>query len=547
MAFRWTKQDVFLWMICILFFCGTLVLTARADVFVSPDETANAFFAKHFSQTGNMAVADPLHIGLGGSVHPRSILVRADQLIPGSFLGLPMYYGAVLFFFGSWALPFLTPLIFLCAVFAWRRLCEQWFSKEVAFLSALLLLTHPAFWYYASRGLMHNVLFVSLLIFSVFFLCVQPLSHHLAECTHRLGKMRSFQKYADDVLFGLCAGAALTVRTSELFWVIPLFLFLHIVFSKKHFFLSTMFVVMGWGLAWAPLLWLQYNTFGKPFLTAYTLLSPSTSISTGMAVSVNVVHRLYRLMFPFGIHLQTAWMHFRDYGLLLFWWLTPLMIIGCVVMFLQKQTSRVHRWYLGICLVIGLWLAIWYGSWIIHDNPDPNQITIANSYVRYWLPVFVLALPFVASSIYWLVGFIKKPLWKYVAFVILVGGVVMLNIRVVFFSGPDALVSVNHVLQSSRIIRADVFARIPQDGLIITERSDKLFFPERSVLLNLRSPQTQSLLPTLFERNTSLFYYGITLDPKEQTLLNTSFAVHGKKLERIKTYNAESLYQFIPL
>jgi hypothetical protein len=43
-------------------------------------------------------------------------------------------------------------------------------------------------------------------------------------------------------------------------------------------------------------------------------------------------------------------------------------------------------------------MAVVYGSWSMADNPDPKAITIGNSHVRYWLPLFTASSVLVALA-----------------------------------------------------------------------------------------------------------------------------------------------------
>ncbi len=191
------------WIIFIIvatfFLVGTFIVSVAGagDVFVSPDETANAFFSRNFSQTGLFSVSDPLNGEFADALHPRSIVVRSAILMPGSFLGLPFFYGVLSYIFGDWILLLLTPLLAIFTALALRRVFAVFFSQKVSDISSILFLIHPAVWYYSARGLMHNVLFVCLLIFGAYFFFCRPLFHHLKRCENRLGRLRPFQKTID--------------------------------------------------------------------------------------------------------------------------------------------------------------------------------------------------------------------------------------------------------------------------------------------------------------------------------------------------------------
>src|SRR3989344_625178 len=94
--------------VVMIFFLSSLILVKEGPIFISPDESANAFFIKQFAQTGNMFFYEPLNLSVGDVLHPRSIISINGRLVPGGFLGLPLLYGGLSMFFGLWLAPFLT-------------------------------------------------------------------------------------------------------------------------------------------------------------------------------------------------------------------------------------------------------------------------------------------------------------------------------------------------------------------------------------------------------------------------------------------------------
>jgi len=80
------------------------------------------------------------------------------------------------------------------------------------------------------------------------------------------------------------------------------------------------------------------------------------------------------------------------------------------------------------------------------------------------------------------------------------------------------------------------------DDVIITERSDKVFFPDREVALNLRDQSTLDALPQLV-RWGAIYYYGIKISEAEQPTINKELASRGFQLGRVKQFGNEMLYQ----
>ena len=529
-----------------VFFIGTLILTQHRDIFISPDETAGAFFTNAFSQTGSFRVTDSLNQTFSGMLHPRSVVTDGGAYLPGSFLGLSFLYSFFLFFFGGWILTFITPVIAILAVFAWKKILEQWFSKRVAFVSAILLLFHPAFWYYSARGLMPNVLFVSLLIFGTYFLVNRPLVFHLKRCENRIGPLKHFQKDLDYVVAGLCFGSALFVRLAELYWVFPLVIFLVYAYRKQ----MQLRCVATFGVAFAiplvTMLVLNTQTYGNPFVMGYTFISQQAH-TIAATVTEESTHDRLSWIFPFGFHPRAIAKHVLFYLGLLFPWLTILSLAGLPIVLSVRTLPltkgvRAKRIFVLLTILLALWLGIWYGSWSLTDNPDPTQITIANSYVRYWLPLFILSTPFMASALVWVSNKLRPKIGKGIVLIVCVLCVIGANFYATFYRGQDGLIRVEQTVHESIQIRAHVFDLTPADSVIIVDRADKLFFPYRHVLYPLRSEKTYALMPQILN-STSLYYYGVTLPQTDLDYLNQKKLIEtGLHITLVQTFGIESLY-----
>ena len=74
-------------------FFGTISILAwkMPLVYNSPDENANATFAESVRTQNALLVVEPLGAELRGLLHPRSVVAVGTALVPGSFLGLPLF------------------------------------------------------------------------------------------------------------------------------------------------------------------------------------------------------------------------------------------------------------------------------------------------------------------------------------------------------------------------------------------------------------------------------------------------------------------------
>lgn len=507
-----------------IYLIGSLALMNTARLYVSPDETANAFFAREFSESLSLRVEQDYVSELSDRIHPRSALSIANSLVPGSFLGLPVLYGLIVAVVGSWSLWILTPLITIATALCLKKIISKYVSSLIGEVTAILFLLHPAIWYYSARGLMHNVLFVDILVFAAGMWILRPFKRH---------------QIIGDTLAGLFLGLAIFVRASEFAWVAVALLVAACVWWRSLSIrrLRASFLGLLFGLA--ILFGMNTLTYGHPFASGYTIaVAPSSELQTFDAIDTVEI-------LPFGLHPRDALRHFGAYGVSMFWWLSALASLGFFVMLAARKHKREIRGALLIATLASIWLALMYGSWEIHDNPDPSQITMANSYVRYWLPMYLFSTPLVAAAIIWISERGRSVSARAFIILILILAIVCFNLNAVFFQGQDGLLRMKRELSQGELIQSSVLARTAVDSLIIVDRADKLFFPHRRVLYPLRDDATYAAMPKLVSQ-APLYYYGITLPATDFDYLNQSrLKSMGLRIELLEQFEEEALYRIV--
>jgi len=531
--------------VIVVVFLGSLTLAVRQGLYISPDETANAFFSEQFSKTGQLSYFDPLNFELGNILVPRSMASMDGLLVPGSFIGLPILYGSLGTIFSLGFIPFITPIIAALAVLAWFGFSRRLMSDKLALFSSILLAIHPAWWYYSARSMMHNVLFTSLLIFSAYFILVRPWHKKVT--------------WLNPALTGLFIGLAIFVRTSEIIWLALAILL--IGFLARQYLSKRKLLIMAIGLliGLAPIPIFNAATYGSSISTGYTIengveevvfdgASPAVlQIDQNAPQIWSRVQEIVKPIFPFGLHPRNILRHISWYGLGLFWWMSVLAIIGVALFYHDKEKGadkrKIFFWTFAL---VSIWLGLMYGSWVIHDNPDPSKVTIGTSYLRYWLPVFVMMTPFAAYAIDWLSHRARTGLARKLVVLILLLLPFGLSIHAVYFASNDSLLTIRENLNQSLTIKEKILDLTPQDSIIITDRADKIFFPERSIRQPLRSELTYQSMPAMLEK-AELYYYGITFPQSDLDYLNeTKLYDLGLKIKWIETFKAESLYEILP-
>ncbi|MBI4133781.1 hypothetical protein HY478_04145 [Candidatus Uhrbacteria bacterium] len=565
----------------VLFFAyAYLAVRAPQGVWNSPDEMANAYFTARFAEESVLHTLEPLEGVARGTLHPRSIAVVEEFLVPGGFHGLAVIYGLIAKVTGFGFLDFVTPLVAVLAVCAWRRLIEHLFGDRAGTIAAAVLAVTPAWWYWTNRGLYHNVLFVALLIFAAYFFVVRPLRAHLFQAENLLAiKLRRLTPLFDPFVAGLALGAAWWVRTAEITWTALGAVLLLICARRAHRWRELFAFVVAVGIAFAPALVLNDALYGSPLRTGYApteVIASAVSLRGGGAdetISAEIAtapsaprddrnnssairdvtntlqatsYKLQATLFPFGFHPRTALNHFIDYGVRLHWGMTIMLaaaLLWCGYEFLRGRSSREHTVLVILFGAVTAWLVSVYGSWVVRDNPDPGAITIGISYSRYWLPAFVLGSGVIGvASAHW-----TERLRTRVRGVLLAAGLILFAVfsfYIVFLTTGDGLFAVNKTLHGYARVRADVLARTAEESVIVVDRGDKIFFPDRRVITPLRDERTYEVLRALSVR-VPLYYYGITMTDEDLKFHNeVKLLPLGVSLELVSTYDGESLYRF---
>lgn len=434
--------------------------------FSSPDETANHFFTRQFIETGQFKLAEPLNMTYENILHPRSFGINGEYLIPGSFLGLPLFYGMMGKLFGEGIIYFLGPLIISFSVFFFFLFLQNIFSKRIAFWSSLLLFFQPIFVFYAMRPFWHNGLFVSLVIYAAYFLF------------KLLKEGRGYQYF----LFGFAFCLALAVRTSEIIWLLLTVVavlglnYKKVKWRKLFFLLAGVLVIIG------PLFYYQGLTFGNSLATAYT--RDIFSAASG-GREIDIFTRLVGKILPFGFQPMLFFKTFFDYSFkLLFPWFT-LAFFALVIIFRKYYYQNENRkifiyslWFIGL----SIWLMIYYGSFEFYEYLDKSAILFGISYARYWLPLYVFCLPLTVLFL----KYISSKIWvnreKFLFGLLFTAIIIISFFQIILDPYYGLKVVKQEFLAQAQDKLNFVLKNTPENAIIIAGANDKLYWPDRRVV-----------------------------------------------------------------
>ena len=339
-------------------------------------------------------------------------------------------------------------------------------------------------------------------------------------------------------------GGALITRMSEAPWAL-LAAAAFIPLLKKDRW-RRVFAALA-GLAFPLFLFMYFNgiTRGSPFSTGYVVPPPTSVPGTAVPGTGALGESVFwRQLIPFGFHPRAAALNVWNYGLKFFWWLTLPAALGAVVFLSRwRKKTAAQKMYFFAALGAAAWLAAFYGSWFVRDRYDPTQVTIGTSYVRYFLPVYVLSLPFAAAGLLWIGERLHgKRSWLLPSMMLLAA---VLSLRTAVTDGDESLIAVRRTLAGNAAKKEILLKLIPEDAAVMTDRFDKVLFPERLRILPLRDEASFEAVSVLINY-VPVMYYGLDLGEEELAGLRERAGRYQLDLEEAgRPIAGETLYRFV--
>ncbi len=426
-----------------------------------PDETAAAFLTAQVADHNRLSVAEPLNSAADNLIHPRSLKVQGEKLVPASWFGLPLLYGALAKVTGLPGAFYFTLIFFCLALYGLYGILQRFGSARWAFISVLLVAAHPGLWYYALHSYLPNILFLSLLIISAWFLVA--------------GKR--------NVVAGLVFGLAVLVRPSELYWLVFLILGA-IYFGRGYLSRQRVFSFMA-PVAALLLLFLivNQNVYGAWFNTGYGAVDGLVKGDSNWL----------GLFFPFGLHLRWTWQNIINYIYNLSPWYVWLAGAGAVLFVWRARRIGGWRtsWLGGLAITAGLaYLLVFYGSWVF-----------------VYILLALLAGYFLSALFTRLSG--RAEVYA-LAVTIMAGVIFYVSSDIVLVKYEDSFLKVRSRRETYQTVNNMARALLPANAIIISDRSDKIFFPEFRVITLADKPTSDSpAWPQLraLAKDYPLYYY----------------------------------------
>ncbi|MEK7067649.1 MAG: hypothetical protein AAB956_01495, partial [Patescibacteria group bacterium] len=361
---------------------------------------------------------------------PRSLRSDNGLAKPVSFLGIILVYGVIAKVLGVWIVPFLTPLLAIVGILFFYRIVREIATAEPAesdsagpvasespsgdydaarkkaLLSAGLLLALAPYWYYAARGLFHNVLFIDLILAGAWLSLRGSASWRKRSNPDFIQNNNGIASsrragLAMTLGSGMLFGLAVITRASELIWLAPAMVIIWLFYFKQINWRKLILFLAGIFLALMPMFYYNQTLYGGALNFGYNKRESSSfsppSLEEGMGVvgidgnppqtsiiKQKSLDRIKHFVTPFGFHPRAVWHNFINYYVKIFWYLFwPALLGGLLYLWKWKEKNKAQQFYFYIFILTSVILAVYYGSWAIQDSIALNPVTIGNSYTRY--------------------------------------------------------------------------------------------------------------------------------------------------------------------
>lgn len=446
--------------------------------FTSPDENVNLFFSRLYSQTGKLSYYEPHSDLAEGYLRPRNSVAKDGFVSNSGFAGLPVVYGAL----GTLiTIQYITPVISLLGVLFIYLLATQVFNRNIGLISAALVLVSSPYWFWSSMTMFNN------LPATVFFIG--------GVCFMLKGLMNPKLGYyaASALMFGINQ----FFRFTDIIYFLPLLIVLF--FFRKEINFKFLFVAGFIYLASVLPVFLINNQLYGSFLSFGYSESTTQSVSADLASSI--LNRIKFFLLPSGIHPDKMAQNFFIY-LVQYTPITFIITALSIAASLFSGKDKLVRIYIYFYLALSLWILTYYGSGVFWGV---ENFTMDASYIRYFLPIYILSAPITA----YFIMILPKKIAVLAIFIFITSST--LNSH---FSN-SGLEDMSLRRASGELATRKFLSGTDKNSIIFTTLSDKNIFPSRKVVvygpgynkLTFNYPTMAKLITNMYHTNRVVYVY----------------------------------------
>jgi hypothetical protein len=249
-------------------------------------------------------------------------------------------------------------------------------------------------------------------------------------------------------------------------------------------------------------------------------------------------------IFPFGIHPRAMWWNLQSFTRDFLWpfWLLIGAALATYAFTCKRRVVRYKQPLSSPFLLASTWtllsLLLVYGSGVYQDHVQPGAVTVANSFLRYLLPLAAFvgiasAFLFEASRAH------KKRSW----FVgVLLIGLCSFGIYAVTVKDDEGIIATRAELKRYADIHDQTLHLFPKGSVIISDRSDKIF--SSSFRAVSPRPSLEEMARLVRDAETQ-FQVGIFARPFSQRERDDLRGL-GLEVLEVAAFGRERLYRILP-
>ncbi len=417
----------------IFFFVYSSFFMGRPVGFSTPDENVNFFYTKYVADNHSIVYQDPLNAQVDTTnIRPRGMSYFDGKFVPNLFFGMYFFYGASYKLFSLVGLPestvlYLNPLLAVLGVWLLYFLVDEAFNARTAIISACLLFVLPPYWYWASFYF-SNILAVVLFL-AAFLFAFKALNQ---------GRIWFY------ALSGLLFSLTLLVRPDFVYFL-PAFLVLLLV-KWRSIKVKYLGVAVGvFVISMLPLLLLNNYLYGG-------------FLKTGQHVALG-----WRgIVPPAGNHPS-----YLGENISLLFSAVPLSIFGLGGLLYCLRKGKPYAYALSLVPPVLI-----FGYIFLTGQPGRFDLIVHNSYVRYFIPIYVLLVPL---FVIFLLRVVRNKYIVAIALLVFVTFSVALTY-------PGLLDTRRSITDYSKKAES-IFNETEPNSVIFVASLDKVLFPERKVAM----------------------------------------------------------------
>jgi hypothetical protein len=339
-------------------------------------------------------------------------------------------------------------------------------------------------------------------------------------------------RYSKTILAGVLTGMALMIRPTEFFWILPWVIFAGFENLKSKGFKNLLWLAVPLILVCLGGALMAQKTYGSPFAFGYQFHDPIFSNIEYRTSNIELRISKFEIPnWPFGFHPRNVWFNVRSY---LLEYLAPWFILIVAAFWLAwKQKAARSSIYLAGWTIASL--VLFYGQSLYQDHVRINEISIGNSFLRYMLPLAVVA----AFSLGWLVHqrlSVAGTRRCKCGIVFLITFVSVFGLWTALARDAEGLFFNRQEILRYQMIRRETVKILPRATIIFSERSDKIFYPAYQVATPL--PPGEQIVKLLTDGRAPVAFYLRNLD--EQTAQR--WQQSGIELRPLLNAGNETLY-----